>query len=74
MKRVPGNVKRKHYACRLREDYWDWLHLECKKLNCSQGVLLELLMKAQIRDKVVTLEDVFTYDSEERRIDVCGED
>jgi hypothetical protein len=72
-KKVPGHVKRSHYACRLREDYHDWLREELKRLNCSQGVFLELLLSAHMREPIVKPEDVFHYDSEERRLDVGGE-
>lgn len=72
LKRVPGHVKRRHYACRLRDDYHAWLLDECKRLRCSQGVFLELLLAAHMRQAVVTADDVFTYDSEERRIAVTG--
>lgn len=73
-KEITGAIKRPHFACRLRTDYWQFLRDECKRLNCSQGVLIELLLKAQDRDGVIKLQDVFEYDSEERRIDVCGPD
>ena len=70
LKRVSGSVKRKHYACLIRADYPEWMREECARLNCSQGVLLELLIEAQIRHQIVKQGDVFLYDSEQRRLDV----
>jgi hypothetical protein len=46
IKHCPSDVARSHYACRLRDDYKQWAQDECKRLKCSQGVFLELLLKA----------------------------
>ena len=71
MKQAPAGVKRPHYACRLREDFHDWIKAECVRLNCSQGVFLEVLvMKAilssQAGTPLVAEHDVFAYSSQER--------
>lgn len=54
IKHCPQDVKRSHYACRLRDDYKQLVRQECERLNCSQGVFLELLLQAHFKNGIVT--------------------
>ena len=54
-------VKRHHYACRLRLDLHDALKAECERLNCSQGVFLEVLIEKALAVNLVDAGDVFSY-------------
>lgn len=72
--KLPPQEPRRHYACRVRLDLWDSLKLRCARLNCSQGVYLEILLeKVFASDDVidyVSAQDVFKYTSqgEKKRI------
>lgn len=59
-------VKRHHYACRLRLDLHDALKAECERLNCSQGVLLEVLIEKALAVKLVDSGDVYSYSAQGR--------
>jgi len=58
--------KRKHYACLLREFVLDAFKSEVARLNCSQGVYLEILLIKALESGLVKAEDVFAYDAQER--------
>lgn len=62
----PPHEKRKHYACLLREFVVDAFKSEVERLNCSQGVYLEILLIKALEAGLVTAEDVFQYDAQER--------
>jgi hypothetical protein len=62
----PPHEKRKHYACLLREFVFDAFKGEVERLNCSQGVYLEILLIKALESGLVTSEDVFEYDAQER--------
>lgn len=62
----PPHERRKHYACLLREFVFDGFKREVSRLNCSQGVYLEILLIKAMENNLVTSEDVFEYDSLER--------
>jgi hypothetical protein len=62
----PPHEKRKHYACLLREFVFDAFKSEVARLNCSQGVYLEILLIKALESGLVTAEDVFEYDAQER--------
>ncbi len=62
----PPHEKRKHYACLLREFVRDAFKREVKRLNCSQGVYLEILLIKALENELVTVDDVFEYDALER--------
>lgn len=70
--RCPPDVERSHYACLLRDDFRQLAKEECERLRCSQGVFLELLLAAHFKNGIVTADDVFDYDSEERRVGLGG--
>lgn len=63
---VPPFVPRSHFACRCRDDLTDRLRAECRRLNCSQGVFLEVVLEKAFRLGLVTHEDVFEYSAEDR--------
>ena len=52
-------VRREHYACRIRFDQWQELKLRCARLNCSQGVYLEILL-----EKVFSASDAMAFVSD----------
>ena len=54
-------VERKHYACRIRLDLWNELKATCTRLNCSQGVYLEVALSKVLLSDLVTEVDVFSY-------------
>ena len=54
-------VERRHYACRVRLDLWDALKAECARLNCTQGVYLEVALQKVISGGLVRSVDVFSY-------------
>lgn len=62
----PPHEKRRHYACLLREFVFDAFKNEVARLNCSQGVYLEILLIKALESGLVTSEDVFEYDAQER--------
>lgn len=72
IKRIDLTAKNSHYGCRLRLDYREKMIEECQRLQCTQGVLLELLFEANYRLDMVTADDVFEYDPEQRRVDLGG--
>lgn len=61
---LPPYVLRRHYACRIRLDLWDSLKLACSRLNCSQGVFLEIVLEKALSDSLVQPGDVFKYSSQ----------
>lgn len=63
---VPPFIDRPHYACRLRKDLSDVVKAECARLNCSQGVYLEVLIAKGLAVGLVGQHDVFHYSSEDR--------
>ena len=65
---VPAFIKRPHYACRLREDLANAMRSECKRLNCSQGVWLEIAITKALLGNLVTQNDAYEYSSNARWI------
>lgn len=66
MLQVPPFIKRPHYACRLRADLADAMREQCKTLNCSQGVWLEVAITKALLGGSVTQSDVYSYCHDER--------
>lgn len=54
-------VQRKHFACLLRLDVWDLLKKECERLQCTQGVYLEIVLQKAMLSELVKPVDMFSY-------------
>lgn len=65
---VPPFIPRPHYACRLRTDLADAMRAECKRLNCSQGVWLEVAISKALLGGIVEQRDVYEYSANARWI------
>lgn len=68
MLQVPPFIERPHYACRLRIDLANAMRAECKRLNCSQGVWLEVAITKALLGQLVTEKDAYEYSANERWI------
>lgn len=68
MLQVPPFINRPHYACRLREDLANAMRSECKRLNCSQGVWLEVAISKALLSGLVSEKDAYEYSANERWI------
>ena len=66
---VPG-VDRHHFACRFRLDLHAKLKATCERFNCSQGVLLELLIEKALAAELVKEVDCFAYSTQGQRVPV----
>jgi hypothetical protein len=64
---APLGIQRPVHSWRLRQDFIDIVEAECQKLNCSRGVYFEVLLLKSWNINLITADDVFSYDSEERR-------
>ena len=63
---VPPFTARPHFACRLRKDLADLMRAECKRLNCSQGVWLEIAIQKALHFQLVQQHDAYQYCHDER--------
>ena len=63
---IGSYVNRRHFAVRMREDILKRLRVECCRLNCSQGVYLELLLSKGLASGLVRDREVFAYVAVER--------
>lgn len=61
MLQVPPFQERPHYACRLRKDLADRMRQECARLNCSQGVWLEVAIIKALEFDLVKQHDAYQY-------------
>lgn len=60
------NFKRRSpHSYHIRHDLHQWLREECLRLNCSQGVFVELMIERAM-DTPFKDEDVFQYSAEMR--------
>lgn len=58
----PANHERLHVSCRCRVDLWQYVRDESARLQCTQSVFLEVLLKHCVDQKlVVSQDDVYTY-------------
>lgn len=63
---VPPFIPRPHFACRLHIDIADAIREQCRMLNCSQGVWLEVAISKALLGGLVQQKDVFAYCADER--------
>lgn len=66
-----GYIQRGHYICRIRADLLAELKKACERLNCSQGVFLEIALSKVLLADVVKPSDVFSYDASRRWFDAA---
>lgn len=58
---VADKITRSHFTCRLRSDLIGEVKKNSIAFNCSQGVLLEVMIAKAVTSGLVTQRDVYAY-------------
>lgn len=61
---VADSVTRSHFTCRLRSDLINEVRKQSINLNCSQGILFEVMIAKSITSGLISRRDIFAYSSD----------